>query len=231
VLLLALDCASPLSSVALCSEAGRTLGYLRGEEAPDQADRLIELIDQALRAAALDYGAIDVIAVDRGPGSFTGIRAGVAAARGLALALGRPVVAVNSLEVLAAMLGPQPGGTIVAARDARRRQVYVQIFDHELAARSKPRVLAPEDVTLAGLPSPLRLAGDGAPLIRAALPDDLPAAQHEVATDALGVARRALARLAAGEAPVPGYAVQPLYLRPPDARLPAPPRVRATAGT
>jgi tRNA threonylcarbamoyladenosine biosynthesis protein TsaB len=229
--LLALDSATSVSSAALCDHDGQVLGYLRGESAPDQADRLIELIDGVLRAAGLGYGAIDVIAVNRGPGSFTGIRAGVAAARGMALAMGRPVVAVNSLEVLAAMLGPQPTGTIVAALDARRRQVYVQIFDRELVALSEPRELAPEDVMLAGLPPPLRLAGDGAPLVRAALPDDLPAEQNEVATDALGVARRAIARLAAGERPVPGHTVQPLYLRPPDARLPAPPRVRATAGT
>jgi tRNA threonylcarbamoyladenosine biosynthesis protein TsaB len=231
VLLLALDSASSVSSAALCDDAGRILSYLRGESAPDQADRLIELIDEVLREAALDYGAIDVVAVDRGPGSFTGIRAGVAAARGLALAMRRPVIAVNSLEVLATLVGPQPSGTIVAARDARRRQVYLQTFDHELMALSEPRALAPEDVTLAGLPPPFLLAGDGAALVRAALPDGLPSAQNDSESDALGVARRAIARLAAGERPVPGHAVQPLYLRPPDARLPERPRVRATVGT
>ena len=98
----------------------------------------VELIDTVLREAGLDYGAVDVIAVNHGPGSFTGIRAGVAAARGLALAARRPVVAVNSLEVLAAALGPQSAGTIVAALDARRGQVYLQIFDHELVALSEP---------------------------------------------------------------------------------------------
>jgi tRNA threonylcarbamoyladenosine biosynthesis protein TsaB len=228
--LLALDSATSVSSAALCDDHGQILGYLRGESAPDQADRLIELIDGVLRAAGLDYGAIDVIAVNRGPGSFTGIRAGVAAARGLALAMRRPVVAVNSLEVLATVLGPQSAGSIVAALDARRRQVYLQIFDHELVALSEPRALAPEDVALAGLPPPIRLAGDGAALVRAALPDDLPTVQTSAEIDALGVARRAIARLAAGERPVPGHAVQPLYLRPPDAKLPDRPRVRATVG-
>lgn len=230
MLLLALDSASSVSSAALCDDDGCILSYLRGESAPDQADRLIELIDGVLREAGLDYSAIDVIAVNRGPGSFTGIRAGVAAARGLALAMRRPVVAVNSLEVLAAVLGPQSAGTVVAALDARRRQIYLQIFDHELVALSEPRALVPEEVMLAGLPRPIQLAGDGAPLVCAVLPDDLPAAQNDVATDALGVARRAISRLAAGERPLPGHAVQPLYLRAPDARLPEPPRVRATAG-
>lgn len=204
------------------------LGYRRGDAAPDQAAKLVELIDTALRAAGLGYDAVDIIAVNHGPGSFTGIRAGVAAARGLALAAMRPVIAVNTLEVLAAALGPQSAGTIVAALDARRAQIYVQIFGHDLVALSEPRALAPENVTLAGLAPPIRLVGNGAALLGAALPDDLPVLQASVEVDALGVARRAIARLAAGERPVPGHTVQPLYLRPPDARLPEPPHVRAT---
>jgi tRNA threonylcarbamoyladenosine biosynthesis protein TsaB len=231
VLLLALDSATSVSSAALCDDAGGILGYRRGDEGPDQADRLIELIDGVLRDAGLDYGGIDVIAVNCGPGSFTGIRAGVAAARGLALATGRPVVAVNSLEVVAAVLGPQSAGTIVAALDARRGQVYLQMFDHELVALGEPRAAVPESVRLAGLQAPIRLAGSGAPLVRAALPDEVTVLQESVPTDALGVARRAIARLAAGERPVLGATVKPLYLRPPDARLPEPPRMRAIVGT
>lgn len=231
MLLLALDSATPVSSAALCDDAGGILGHRRGDEGPDQADRLIELIDAVLRDAGLDYGGIDVIAVNCGPGSFTGIRAGVAAARGLALASGRPLVAVNSLEVLAAALGPQAAGTIVAALDARRGQVYLQMFDHELVALGEPRALAPENVPLAVLQPPIRLLGSGAPLVRAALPHEAPVPQESVRTDALGVARRALARLAAGERPVPGHTVKPLYLRPPDARLPEPARGRAIVGT
>lgn len=231
MLLLALDSAASVSSAALCDDAGGILGYRRGDEGPDQADRLIELIDGVLRDAGLDYGGIDVIAVNCGPGSFTGIRAGVAAARGLALATGRPVVAVNSLEVVAAVLGPQSAGTIVAALDARRGQVYLQMFDHELVALGEPRAAVLESVRLTGLQAPIRLAGSGAPLVRAALPDEVTVLQESVPTDALGVARRAIARLAAGERPVPGATVKPLYLRPPDARLPEPPRMRAIVGT
>ena len=231
MLLLALDSATSVSSAALCDDAGGILGYRRGDEGPDQADRLIELIDGVLRDAGLDYGGIDVIAVNCGPGSFTGIRAGVAAARGLALATGRPVVAVNSLEALAAVLGPQSAGTIVAALDARRGQVYLQMFDHELVALGEPRAAVPESVRLAGLQAPIRLAGSGAPLVRAALPDEVAVLQDSVPTDALGVVRRAIARLAAGERPVPGDMAKPLYLRPPDARLPEPLRMRAIVGT
>jgi tRNA threonylcarbamoyladenosine biosynthesis protein TsaB len=230
VILLALDSATSVCSVALCDAAGQVLSHRRGERAPDQADRLIELVDEALRDAALDYAALDVIAVNHGPGSFTGVRTGVAAARGLALALGRPVLAVTTLEVLAAALGPQPAGTIVAALDARRSQVYVQSFDHRLAPLGAPDALAPEDIRLDAAAPPLQLVGNGAALIRAALPEVSPIVSAAAEADALGVARRALARLAAGELAGSGQDVQPLYLRPPDARLPAPRPAAAAVG-
>jgi tRNA threonylcarbamoyladenosine biosynthesis protein TsaB len=229
VILLALESATSVCSVAVCDAAGKVLGQRRGERAADQADRLVELIDAVLRGAGLDYEAVDAIAVNHGPGSFTGVRAGVAAARGLALAAARPVIAVNALEALAAALGPQPSGTIVAALDARRGQLYVQTFDHRLGARSAPHAVAPEDVTLAGAVPPLHLVGTGAALVRAVLPDALPTLSASAEPDALHVARRALSRLAAGERPVPGHAVQPLYLRAPDARLPTSPGIRAPA--
>jgi tRNA threonylcarbamoyl adenosine modification protein YeaZ len=229
VILLALESAASTCSVAVCDAAGRVLGARRGEPGPYQADRLVELVDAALRDAGLDYAAVEVIAVNRGPGSFTGVRAGVAVARGLALALARPVIAVNTLEVLAAALGPRPSGTIVAATDARRGQVYLQCFDHRLAPLGAPGVVAPEDVTLAAAAPPIHLVGSGAALVRAALPDRRPMVSADLEADAVGVARRALARLAEGEGPRDGWKVQPLYLRPPDARLPAPRPARAGA--
>jgi tRNA threonylcarbamoyladenosine biosynthesis protein TsaB len=229
VILLALESATPVCSVAVCDALGRVLGHRR-EGATDQADRLVELIDTVLRGAELDYDAVDVIAVNHGPGSFTGVRAGVAAARGLALAAARPVVAVNTLEVLAAALGPQPSGTVVAALDARRGQVYMQTFDHRLGALSAPQAVAPADVTLAGAAPPLHLVGNGAALVHAALPGDLPVLRQSAEPDALSVASRAISRLAAGERPVARSAVQPLYLRAPDARLPSAPGVPAPLG-
>jgi tRNA threonylcarbamoyladenosine biosynthesis protein TsaB len=231
VILLALESATSVCSVAVCDGAGQVLEDRRSERTPDQADRLVELVDAALRGAGFDYDAVDVIAVNHGPGSFTGVRAGVAAARGLALALARPVLAVNTLEALAAGLGPQPAGTIIAALDARRGQVYVQSFDHRLVPLGPPGVLAPAEVTLGAAAPPLRLVGSGAAPIRAALPHARFHACESAEPDALGVARRALARLAARESAREGGTVQPLYLRPPDARLPTPQaRAGAAAG-
>jgi tRNA threonylcarbamoyladenosine biosynthesis protein TsaB len=227
VILLALESAVSACSVAVCDGAGQVLGRRRGPPEAGQADRLIELIDAALDTAGVGYPDLDVIAVNHGPGSFTGVRAGVAAARGLALALGRPVIAVNTLEALATAVGVQPAGTIVAALDARREQVYVQTFDHRLVAQGAPRALAPQEVRLGDTELPLRLVGSGAALIRPVLPDEGAIVCERAEADALAVAQRALARLRAGERPREGRTVQPLYLRSPDARLPTPPRARA----
>jgi tRNA threonylcarbamoyladenosine biosynthesis protein TsaB len=229
VILLALESAVSACSVAVCDGAGQVLAQRRGAPGAGQADRLIELIDAALDMAGVGYPDLDVIAVNHGPGSFTGVRAGVAAARGLALALGRPVIAVNTLEVLAAAVGVRPAGTVVAAVDARRGQVYVQTFDHRLVAQGAPCAAAPEEVRLEAAAPPLRLVGSGAALIRAVLPDEAPVVCERAEADALAAAQRALARLRAGERPREGWTVQPLYLRSPDARLPAPPQARAGA--
>lgn len=229
MILLALESASSACSVAVCDDAGAVLGRSDTEGA-GQADRLVQLIDRALHAAEVRYQDLDVIAVNHGPGSFTGVRVGVAAARALALALARPVIAINALEALGAAVGAQAAGTIVAALDARRGQVYVQMFDHRLAALGAPRALAPDEVRLDAAVPPVHLVGSGAALLGARLAE-APALAETVEADATAVARRALARLAAGERPIRGQAVRPLYLRPPDARLPEPARALASSAT
>jgi tRNA threonylcarbamoyl adenosine modification protein YeaZ len=228
VLLLALETSASVPSVAVCDDADHLLGYARGERGHGQTDRLVALIDAALEAAALGYRDLDLLAVNRGPGSFTGVRAGVAAARALALALARPVLALNTLETLAAAVGPQPSGTVVAAVDARRGEVYVQSFDRSLAALDEPGALAPAEVRLEAAPPPLHLVGSGATLLAAALGDVPFVVSDKVEPDARNVARRALDLLAAGARPHEGRTVQPLYLRPPDARLPSLPRAGAS---
>jgi tRNA threonylcarbamoyl adenosine modification protein YeaZ len=229
VILLALESAASSCSVALCDDAGGVLGHRSDARGAGQADRLVELIDAALGAAGVRYQDLDLIAVNHGPGSFTGVRAGVAAARALAQALARPVIAVNTLEVLAATVGARPAGTVIAALDARRGQVYVQTFDHRLVALGAASALAPEEMRLGAAAPPLYLVGSGAGLLGAALPNAPVVLTENAEADAVGVARRALARLAAGERPVAGRAVRPLYLRPPDARLPGSPRAHASA--
>ena len=114
-------------------------------------------------------GALDALAVGHGPGSFTGIRSAVAAARGLALAAALPVLGVGTLEALAAAV-PDAEGTLVAAIDARRGQVYAQIFDGHRRALGRARAADPGAGGRRPAGRAARLVGSGAALIRAALP-------------------------------------------------------------
>jgi tRNA threonylcarbamoyladenosine biosynthesis protein TsaB len=222
VLLLALDNAEAACSAALWDDArpaaGALLGHRRLSATRGQADHLIRLIDELLTAAGCDYAALDALAVNCGPGSFTGLRSVVAAGRGLALAAGLPVVAVGSLEALAEAVRGAPAGPLVAALDARRGEIYLQAFDRHGRPRAAPLVMTPQQA-VAGLgPGPLRLVGSGAPLLRAALPEHRVAILERAELDARWVASCAARRLAGGEVPQPGHTLRPLYLRPPDAR-------------
>jgi tRNA threonylcarbamoyladenosine biosynthesis protein TsaB len=225
VLLLALDNAEAACSVALWdsarAEGAALLGHRRLSAARGQADHLVPLIEALLRAAGCDYPALGALAVNRGPGSFTGVRSVVAAARGLALATGLPVLGVTSLEALAAAL-PEAREPLVAALDARRGQIYLQQFDHRGRPRSEPAVMTPPEAAATLPPGALRLVGSGAALLRAALPEHRAAVLESAELDARWVACRAARRLAAGELAQPGPTLRPLYLRPPDARPPLP---------
>lgn len=222
MLLLAIDSAGSTCSVALFDSTRDGMAAVLGERAlgpgRDHADRLIDLVDTLLREQGLAYGALDVIAVNHGPGGFTGLRTAVAAARGLALAADLPVLPVTSLEALAAAVPPWTSGVLVAAMDARRNEVYAQAFDRTLIPLNQPRAMSPDMAFEELIDSPLRLVGSGAALIRAALPDTVSIVMSEAELDARAIARRAAQRLASGEAPIAGNCLRPLYLRAPDAR-------------
>jgi tRNA threonylcarbamoyladenosine biosynthesis protein TsaB len=199
------------------------------EPARGQAERLIALVEAVLADAGLRHDALGALAVNHGPGSFTGLRSAVAAARGLALAADLGVIAISSLEALAGARAAV-GDTVLAALDARRGEVYAQAFGPDVkplpGSLGEPRAMVPQEAAAwaaeqrgAGR---LRVVGSGAHLIQALLPADLPVTVETVAADACLVARCAARRLAAGERPVAGFALRPLYLRAPDARPPVP---------
>lgn len=221
MLLLALDSAEAACSVALWDadrpEGEALLCYRDLAPARGQADRLMELIDDLLTAAGVPYGALALIAVNHGPGSFTGLRSAVAAGRGLALATGLSVLAIGSLEALAAA-APARSGILLAALDARRDQVYAQAFAADLVPLGAPRVGSPEEASAGLGERPLRLVGSGARLVAAALPAGTGVVIEPATLDARAVARCASLRLAQGRQPTVGTALSPVYLRPPDAR-------------
>src|SRR5690348_11165768 len=122
MILLAIDTAASLCAACVYdSAAGQELGREVIDIGKGHAERLIGVIDGALGQAGMTYKDLDRIGVSIGPGSFTGVRVGVATARGLALALGVPAVGVNTLEALAEEAHEKlPDRAVLAAIDGRR---------------------------------------------------------------------------------------------------------------
>ncbi len=195
------------TSLAACQvgrfEAGRMLAGLSEPMERGHQERLAPMAAEVMAGARFEDLAKIVVTI--GPGSFTGLRVGLAFAKGLALATGAPLAGVGTLEALAASVDGAAAGVI----DARRGLVYVQAFE---AGRplSEPDVVPVEEAA-AGLRSltDLMLVGPGAHLLAAVLPkaklDARPAADLA-----------ALGRLAVAAAPAAD--LRPLYLRAPDAR-------------
>lgn len=181
------------------------------------AERLMGMIAEVMAEGGRDFADLGRIAVTVGPGSFTGIRVGLAAARGLALAAGVPVVGVTTLEALAAAAASGAAGRpILAAIDARRGEVYAQLF--AAAPRGLPTPLeAAEALPIAAAAAVARrheavLTGSGAALLVATEGVQLAACGPDGAPP-IGVVARLVAL-----ALLPERAPGPLYLRAADAK-------------
>lgn len=170
-------------------------------------ERLAPLIAEVMAEAGVGFDRIDRIGVTVGPGSFTGLRVGLSFAKGLGLALNRPVIGIDSLIAIAASARREGPGLVLI--DARRGQVYERRFDGA-SSTSPSRAVALEEV-FAGLP-PGWIAGPGAILLAdrfgEAILDDRQAGDPVT-----------LARLAASADPA-ACLPEPIYLRAPDAKLP-----------
>ena len=172
-------------------------------------ERLAPLVAEVMAEAGVAFDKLDRVGVTVGPGSFTGLRVGLAFAKGLGAALSIPVIGVGVLEALAQPLT----GTVFAVLDAKRDQVYLQAFADGVAVSAPDALpLGTAAARLAELSGagPVTLVGSGAALVS----DLLPGAIVVVADHADPVA---VAQIAAGRPVVPP---RPLYLRAPDAKLP-----------
>jgi tRNA threonylcarbamoyladenosine biosynthesis protein TsaB len=154
--LLGIDTATATAGIAIVDQDGRVLAEARHATAGRGADLLVA-IDQVCRDAAVAPAALDAIAIGAGPGSFTGLRIGMATAKGIAFAARRPLWAVSSLAALAADAAEElgalhAGGVICAALDARRGELYAGCYRGG-AALGPERVIPPGELAawLAGL--------------------------------------------------------------------------------
>ncbi len=189
---------------------GRTLGARSEPMRRGHQERLGALVSELMDETGVGFDALDRIGVTVGPGSFTGLRVGLAFAKGLGLALARPVVGIGVLEALAA---GEPEELVAAVVAGPREQVYLQMF-----AADRP-LMSPDCLPIATAAARLAELADGRGI---ALVGSGAAALAPVAPGARIVARDApdpatIARLAA-QAPAPAGMPRPLYLRPPDAR-------------
>jgi tRNA threonylcarbamoyladenosine biosynthesis protein TsaB len=187
------------------------------------AEALMPMLSAVMAEAGVTPATLGALAVTIGPGTFTGLRVGLAAARGLALARALPLVGVTTLEAVAAPVAARDGETIAAAFDARRGEIYLQVFDAAHAPVCEPMIVA-LDAALAHLPGASFVAvGTGAALVAEMLATKGLAcrlAENAPQPDALAVAKIAHARLAAHGPDRFRAAPAPLYLRAPDAKLP-----------
>lgn len=207
MIVLALDTCLAACSVALLRD-GEVIGALSEPTARGHQERLAPMTRDLMAGAGLEFAALARIGVTVGPGSFTGLRVGLAFAKGMAFALHKPCVGVGTLEALAA--GLEGGGPRAAIIDAGRGRVYVQLFDGP-ASLSGPDIL-PLETAAARLvevfaSSDVDLTGPGADLLVGVLPGAT--VRSQAAPDP-----RVIAALAAVALEAPP---RPLYLRPPDA--------------
>jgi tRNA threonylcarbamoyladenosine biosynthesis protein TsaB len=191
--------------------ASESLPMIRGH-----AEALIPLVARVMQQSDMKFRDLDRIAVTTGPGSFTGLRVGLAAARSFGLATGLPVVGMSTLSVYAAPhLAADSGTPVVAAIDARHRHVYLQVFGPGGRTVIAPRLASLGEAVQAASEAPSCLVGSAARAVADGLAKSAPVPPTVDARDAPDIAWVAQIGVVTPEAKSPPT---PLYLRAPDAQ-------------
>ena len=180
------------------------------------AEALIPMIGRVMAASRIEFNDLDRIAVTVGPGSFTGLRVGIAAARGIALAAGKPAIGLTTLSGYAAPhIAADDTRSVAAVIDARHEHVYLQVFGPGGRTVVPPRLAPLRVAMLAALTGSARIVGSAADRIAASWPRTQPPpalVDQRGAPDIDWIARLGAA------APDRHAPPKPLYLRPPDAQ-------------
>jgi tRNA threonylcarbamoyladenosine biosynthesis protein TsaB len=203
--------------IALGTPGARILSRIE-PMATGHAERMLPLIGELLAEATLSIADIDRVAVTIGPGSFTGTRIGISAARALKLARDLPIVPFTSLEAIALSPSIEPGSAedLAVAMDAHRGEAYVQIFDGVTRVPvTEPRIVAMTDLASLARSRPLLAVGTAAEAIAAAVNAAGGTARAHPDMIFPDMAAAVACTVTRHPALLP---VEPLYLRPPDAK-------------
>ncbi len=226
---LGLDAACSACSAALMHD-GDIMAHRYRAMQRGHVEALMPMAVAVLEQADIGFSSLDLVAVTVGPGSFTGLRAGLAAAQGIARALGIPLAGVTTLEAVAFaaardVTGAPDATALVVALETRRADLYLQCFDFDLAPASDPASVLPQDAGAMLPDGPVVAAGDGASRLHEAL-----AKSKQVVKIAPGPGlpdARDVAHIAAGRFGGKGKASiahqsppAPVYLHPPHVTVP-----------
>ena len=222
--ILGFDTATSACSAAVW-EDGRIAARRFEPMSRGQSERLMPMVREVLSEAGADFPDLDLLAVTTGPGAFTGLRIGLAAARGMALAGDLACFGVTTLYAVAAGVSEteRQKANVLVVLDSKRAEVYAQAFRSDLRPLSKAQALMPADLAALmangeGDADRVLVAGDGAGQVIQALKDKGIEAVLSTAPgvpDAATVAAIAAERWSSGQ---PAEPLRPLYLRPPDAK-------------
>jgi tRNA threonylcarbamoyladenosine biosynthesis protein TsaB len=215
MILLAFDCSASACSAALRRD-GATIAHERRVMERGHAEALVPLIEATLARAGVGFGDLDAVAATVGPGSFTGVRIGLATAHGLALALDIPVLGITTFEAVAHAAAREVGGRspCLVVLETKRADVYAQLLPAGGGALASPVAAAPAAVAALLPAGPIVLAGDAAARVRPHL--DRPDAVFAPGPGSADVADVAeLAEAGFAEATERPARPVPLYVSPP----------------
>jgi tRNA threonylcarbamoyladenosine biosynthesis protein TsaB len=217
MLILAIDTAlDGCAAAVLDTDAGELIAVESQAMKRGHAEALMPLIARVMKDAGLPFTALDRIAVTTGPGSFTGLRVGLSAARGIALAAGKPAVGLTTLSAYAAPVISENGEhPVISAIDARHDHVYFQVVSADGNALVRPRVAPIEQALDAARFGAPHLVGNAAKILAERWPTDALPPSSVDAQPAPDIAWVAWLGAAVNPDSAPP---RPYYLRPPDAK-------------
>src|SRR5712672_2442658 len=227
MLILAIDTAlDACAAGVLDTDAGKLLAHESQPMKRGHAEALMPLIARVMKASGVAFDALDRIAATNGPGSFTGLRVGLSAARGIALAANRPVVGLTTLTAYAAPVVSENGEhPIISAIDARHDHVYFQVVSGDGGSLIKPKVAPIKEALEASTFGAPHLVGNAAKVLADRWPSDAPAPIKVDVQPAPDISWVAWLGAAVDPETAPA---RPYYLRAPDAKPPKDPLPNAS---